>query len=183
MSFLGSQKENTQAQENDCPYRPTHSQSWRVCFCYRLPFFTVLCSAPDTVRSPPPHPPRARGVSLPSSHSWCSHLLPRGFQVPVWLKQDVNTWRIFLDKIIVQEPQWTWPLSPIRRGGAVHHLENLSMVPTQEKSLCVQCLSQDHPVHLLCHLAVLIHREMSQHPENKFFWFYERYIFRRESYF
>lgn len=79
MSFLGSQKENTQAQENDCPYRPTHSQSWRVCFCYRLPFFTVLCSAPDTVRSPVP-PPHARGgvsaffpllVFSPSS-SWVS---------------------------------------------------------------------------------------------------------------
>lgn len=142
MSFLGKPEEkNTQAQGNDCPHRPTHSQSRRVCFCYRLASFTSLLSSghhKELLLSP--------GVSLffpllsfSASYSWVSgsSLTEIGYERQC----------TFLDKIMVQEPQWTWPLSPIRGGWAVHHgeLGNASMAPNQERSLCIQCPSQWPP--------------------------------------
>lgn len=176
MSFRAPKRENTQARENDSPHRPPCSQSWRICFCYRLAAFTLLRLAPSTRRNS--YSPQACVCPLPTP-VFLSFLL-LGFQFP-----GSRMWTPGASFLMVQKPQWTWPLNPTRGGGTVHQgeLGNPSVAFMQERSSVPSVPANDPPVHLVSHIAVLSHREMSQCPEKKFFCFSGMYIFRRESYF
>lgn len=138
VSFKAPKRENTQARENDSPHSPTCSQSWRICFCYTLAAFALLRLAQGTRRSS--YSPQACICSLPTP-VFLSFLL-LGFQFPGSRK-----WTPGASFLMVQKPQWTWPLNSTRGGGTVRQgeLGNPSMAPMQERSLCAQCPSQWPP--------------------------------------